>query len=74
VVGNNFLPRLRVVNTAVVGLCGAELSAFNSNLTLLEIHFFLSLLKNTPITGFFVCQRKGKFDIGVISKLIGKAF
>jgi hypothetical protein len=35
--------------------------------------FFLSLLKNTLITGFFVCQRKGKFEIVVISIIFGKA-
>jgi hypothetical protein len=29
--------------------------------------FFLSLLKNTLITGFFVCQRKGKFEVGLFS-------
>jgi hypothetical protein len=32
-----------------------------------------SFSKNTTITGFFVCQRKGKFDIGVISTILGKA-
>jgi hypothetical protein len=35
--------------------------------------FFLPIVKNTPITGFFVGQRKGKFDIGVISTILGKA-
>ena len=34
---------------------------------------FFSFLKNTPITGFFVSQRKGRFDIGVISTMLGKA-
>jgi hypothetical protein len=34
--------------------------------------FFLPIVKNTPITGFFVCQRKGKFDFGVFSSILGK--
>jgi len=29
--------------------------------------------KNTPIMGFFVCHRKGKFEIVVISIIFGKA-
>jgi hypothetical protein len=66
--------RLGVVNTVVLGLGGAA-SCRHANPAL---HFWksillLSVLKNTPITGFFVCQRKGKFDIGVFSTILGKA-